>query len=160
MKAYMKNTSPEFAVGEVWDSLEYGSDGKPAYNQDSHRNNLKNWAEESGGVITVFDFTTKGILQAAVEDEWWRMKDSGGNPSGLIGIAAGNAVTFIDNHDTGSTQKIWPFPSDKVMLGYAYILTHPGFPCIVRIMIIYFIRKTNWLVFYSLHNQPLMWNFY
>ncbi|VAI78148.1 unnamed protein product [Triticum turgidum subsp. durum] len=25
---------------------------------------------------------------------------------------------------------MWPFPSDKVMQGYAYILTHPGIPCI------------------------------
>jgi alpha-amylase len=40
-------------------------------------------------------------------------------------------VTFIDNHDTGSTQHMWPFPADKVMQGYAYILTHPGTPMIV-----------------------------
>lgn len=38
--------------------------------------------------------------------------------------------TFIDNHDMGSTQNIWPFPSDKVMQRYAYILTHPGTPSI------------------------------
>nr|AHB20175.1 high pI alpha-amylase [Triticum aestivum] len=25
---------------------------------------------------------------------------------------------------------MWPFPSDRVMQGYAYILTHPGTPCI------------------------------
>jgi hypothetical protein len=25
----------------------------------------------------------------------------------------------------------WPFPSEHVMLGYAYILTHPGVPCIL-----------------------------
>jgi hypothetical protein len=38
--------------------------------------------------------------------------------------------TFVDNHDTGSTQAHWPFPHDKVGQGYAYILTHPGMPCI------------------------------
>lgn len=27
-------------------------------------------------------------------------------------------------------KKLWPFPSDKVMQGYAYILTHPGIPSI------------------------------
>lgn len=27
------------------------------------------------------------------------------------------AVTFIDNHDTGSTQRHWPFPDDKVRHG-------------------------------------------
>jgi hypothetical protein len=26
---------------------------------------------------------------------------------------------------------MWPFPADKVMQGYAYILTHPGTPMIV-----------------------------
>jgi len=38
--------------------------------------------------------------------------------------------TFIDNHDTGSTQAHWPFPHNHVGQGYAYILTHPGMPCI------------------------------
>ncbi|KAG8377616.1 hypothetical protein BUALT_Bualt08G0051500 [Buddleja alternifolia] len=127
-KIYMENSKPDFAVGELWNSLSYGQDGKLEYNQDRHRNELAEWAKNGGGVVTAFDFTTKGILQAAVQGELWRLKDSKGNPPGLIGILPGNAVTFIDNHDTGSTQKIWPFPSDKVSLGYAYILTHPGIP--------------------------------
>ncbi|KAI3821214.1 hypothetical protein L1987_08774 [Smallanthus sonchifolius] len=70
----------------------------------------------------------KFILQAAVEGELWRLIGPNGKPPGLIGILPENAVTFIDNHDTGSTQKISPFPSDKVMQGYSYILTHPGIP--------------------------------
>ncbi|XP_044955558.1 alpha-amylase type B isozyme [Hordeum vulgare subsp. vulgare] len=48
----------------------------------------------------------------------------------MIGWWPAKAVTFVDNHDTGSTQHMWPFPSDRVMQGYAYILTHPGTPCI------------------------------
>ncbi|KAK3123216.1 hypothetical protein QOZ80_8AG0626420 [Eleusine coracana subsp. coracana] len=48
----------------------------------------------------------------------------------MIGLMPEKAVTFIDNHDTGSTQDSWPFPPDMVMQGYAYILTHPGIPCI------------------------------
>ncbi|KZV28895.1 alpha-amylase, partial [Dorcoceras hygrometricum] len=117
-------------VGELWNSLSYGQDGKPDYNQDRHRNELAQWVQNGGGTVTVFDFTTKGILQAAVQGELWRLKDSNGQPSGLIGILPNNAVTFIDNHDTGSTQNIWPFPSDKIMQGYAYILTHPGIPSV------------------------------
>ncbi|GMP44011.1 hypothetical protein CsSME_00013141 [Camellia sinensis var. sinensis] len=130
-KIYMQNTSPDFAVGEYWDSLSYGQDGKPDYNQDQHRNRLVQWVQTGGGSVKAFDFTTKGVLQAAVEGELWRLKDSNGKPPGMIGVLPGNAVTFIDNHDTGSTQKLWPFPSDKVMLGYAYILTHPGTPSVV-----------------------------
>ncbi|KAJ4701759.1 Alpha-amylase [Melia azedarach] len=129
-KIYMEKTLPNFAVGEKWDSLSYGEDGKLDANQDAHRGALKDWIQAAGRVVTAFDFTTKGILQAAVQGELWRLRDPNEKPPGLIGILPKNAVTFIDNHDTGSTQNIWPFPSDKVMLGYAYILTHPGIPSI------------------------------
>ncbi|XP_017216926.1 alpha-amylase [Daucus carota subsp. sativus] len=129
-KVYMENTKPDFAVGEWWDDLAYWKDRELDNNQDKHRNDIAQWIQASGGVVTAFDFTTKGILQKAVKDnELWRMKDSKGNPPGLIGISPGNAVTFIDNHDTLS-QQVWPWPSDKVMLGYVYILTHPGIPSI------------------------------
>lgn len=133
-KIYMENTSPDFAVGEYWSSLAYGQDGKPEYNQDQHRDAIVKWVQEGdgGGALTAFDFTTKGILQAAVEGELWRLIDPNGNPPGLIGVLPASAVTFIDNHDTGSTQNLWPFPSDKVMQGYAYILTHPGIPSLVK----------------------------
>ena len=131
-KLYMGNTRPEFAVGEIWNPLSYGSDGKPNYDQDGHRRELTEWVKAVGGSATAFDFTTKGILQAAlVEGELWRLKDSNGGPPGMIGLMPEKAVTFVDNHDTGSTQKHWPFPSDKVMQGYVYILTHPGIPSIV-----------------------------
>ncbi|PRQ23070.1 putative alpha-amylase [Rosa chinensis] len=41
------------------------------------------------------------------------LKNSKGGPPGLIGISPCNSVTFIDNHDTGSTQSECPFPADK-----------------------------------------------
>ncbi|KAF8405027.1 hypothetical protein HHK36_009923 [Tetracentron sinense] len=129
-KFYMEQTRPNFAVGEIWNPLAYGQDGKPEYNQDAHRHELVEWVHAAGGDVTAFDFTTKGILQAAIEGELWRMKDSSGGPPGMVGLLSGNAVTFIDNHDTGSTQQHWRFPSDKVMQGYVYILTHPGIPSI------------------------------
>ncbi|XP_030460571.1 alpha-amylase-like [Syzygium oleosum] len=129
-KIYMNQTSPNFAVGEKSDPLSYGQDGKVNPDQDAHRRALADWVNAAGGAVMAFDFTTKGILQAAVEGELWRLQDSNGMPPGLIGLQAGSAVTFIDNHNTGSTQKSWPFPSEKVMQGYAYILTHPGVPSI------------------------------
>lgn len=124
----------QFAVGEVWTSLRYGHDGTLEYNQDSHRQELVNWIHATGGASTVFDFTTKGILQEAVKDQFWRLKDGNGKPPGLIGYWQEKAVTFIDNHDTGSTQKEWPFPDNKVMQGYAYIRTHPGTPSVVSFL--------------------------
>ncbi|GMN35164.1 hypothetical protein TIFTF001_005128 [Ficus carica] len=128
-KIYMERTKPEFAVGEKWDSLAYAPDGKPEANQDAHRGALASWVDAAGGSVNAFDFTTKGILQAAVQGELWRLRDSNGKPPGLIGLKPENGVTFIDNHDTWS-QNLWPFPREKVMLGYVYILTHPGTPTI------------------------------
>lgn len=124
---YCKNSEPAWAVGELWCDMMY-EDGVLAYNQDKHRQDLCNWIHATGEACAAFDFTTKGVLQAAVKNEYWRLRDSSGKPPGLLGWMPSHAVTFIDNHDTGSTQRHWPFPSEKVLEGYAYILTHPGIP--------------------------------
>ncbi|CAD6245496.1 unnamed protein product [Miscanthus lutarioriparius] len=129
-KAYVDRTRPSFVVAEIWSSLSYDGDGKPKHNQDGDRQELVDWANSVGGPAAAFDFTTKGVLQAAVQGELWRMRDGNGKAPGMIGWLPEKAVTFIDNHDTGSTQNSWPFPRDKVMQGYAYILTHPGIPSI------------------------------
>ena len=54
-----------------------------------------------------------------------------GRPPGVIGLWPSRAVTFIDNHDTGSTLQHWPFPAEHVGEGYCYLLTHPGTPCVL-----------------------------
>lgn len=126
---YHDKTSPAFAVGEVWDDFDSG-------NPDAHRQKLCDWLDSMGGRSSVFDFTTKALLQQAVSSsEYWRLGDRQGKPSGLIGWWPAKAVTFLDNHDTGAStggpgQNLWPFPGDKIMQGYAYILTHPGVPCL------------------------------
>jgi alpha-amylase len=126
---YDQKTSPAFSVGELWTDMSFhGSHLNP--NQDAHRQKLCDWLNGAGTKATIFDFTTKGILQVAVMGEYWRLKDEKGKASGLIGWWPERAVTFIDNHDTGSQQSHWPFPGEKVMQGYAYILTHPGVPCV------------------------------
>jgi alpha-amylase len=127
---YDQNTAPVFSVGELWTNMDFqGSYLKP--DQNNHRQELCNWIDKNTSpVACVFDFTTKGILQVAVNGEYWRLKDSEGKPAGLIGWWPQRAVTFLDNHDTGSQQSHWPFPDKCVMQGYAYILTHPGVPCI------------------------------
>ncbi|KAF3790198.1 Alpha-amylase [Nymphaea thermarum] len=51
------------------------------------------------------------------EEELEELKDPHGRPSGLIRISLEKAVTFVDNHDTGLTQKYWPFPYDKISNG-------------------------------------------
>jgi hypothetical protein len=114
IKEYNDATSPYFSVGELW---------------DGNRQNVMNWINGTQGSSTAFDFPLKYVLHRAVEGGYWELNDNG-NPPGLIGWWPSRSVTFIDNHDTGSTQAYSPFPSNRVMLGYAYILTHPGYPMI------------------------------
>ncbi|MEO1448430.1 MAG: starch-binding protein, partial [Bacteroidota bacterium] len=121
-KIYNDATSAYFSVGELWDNLDLN-------NTDPHRQQIISWIDATQGSSHAFDFTTKGILQQAVNGELWRLSYSGVAP-GVIGWYPSRAVTFVDNHDTGSTQNYWPFPGDKVMQGYAYILTHPGVPSV------------------------------
>eukprot|EP01025_Chloroclados_australasicus_P036479 TRINITY_DN3719_c0_g3_i1.p1 TRINITY_DN3719_c0_g3~~TRINITY_DN3719_c0_g3_i1.p1 ORF type:complete len:698 (-),score=116.69 TRINITY_DN3719_c0_g3_i1:415-2508(-) len=129
-KMYVDATVPSMAFGEYWDTMEY-SDSVLKYNQDNHRQRTVDWIDTAGGTVAAFDFTTKGILQEAVSrNERWRLVDSQGRPSGLIGMWPSRSITFIENHDTGSTLQHWPFPWDKLHEGYAYILTHPGTPCV------------------------------
>lgn len=129
-KIYIEESRPNFAVGEYWTSMNY--DGTYLLpDQNAHRQELCDWVDGTQGIARTFDFTTKGILQVACRDgDYWRLKDKDGKAGGLIGWWPSRAVTFIDNHDTGSTQNHWPFPGDKVIQGYAYVLTHPGTPCI------------------------------
>ncbi|WP_224365186.1 alpha-amylase C-terminal beta-sheet domain-containing protein [Hyalangium versicolor] len=134
---YNTRTTPYFSVGELWTDLDLN-------NPNPHRQLLMNWIDATGGKSAAFDFTTKGLLQQAVQTgEFWRLKDSAGAPAGAIGWWAAKSVTFIDNHDTGPSypsggQNHWPFPGDKVLQGYAYILTHPGIPSV------YWVHYFDW----------------
>jgi len=130
VKQFVDGSGVDFAVGEYWTSMNYdGSYMLP--DQNSHRQKLCDWIDATEGSARVFDFTTKGLLQEACRTgEFWRLRDGQGKAAGLIGWWPDRACTFIDNHDTGSSQAHWPFPGDKVLQGYAYIMTHPGAPTI------------------------------
>ncbi|VFQ91977.1 unnamed protein product [Cuscuta campestris] len=129
VKEYIEVSNPAFAIGEYWDSLAYEG-GNLCYNQDAHRQRIVNWINATGGTSSAFDVTTKGILHSALHNQYWRLIDPQGKPSGVMGWWPSRAVTFLENHDTGSTQGHWPFPRDKLTQGYAYVLTHPGTPVI------------------------------
>ncbi|ONK64720.1 uncharacterized protein A4U43_C07F29170 [Asparagus officinalis] len=129
VKEYIEASNPAFAIGEYWDSLAYEG-GNLCYNQDAHRQRIVNWINATGGTSSAFDVTTKGILHSALHNQYWRLIDPQGKPTGVMGWWPSRAVTFLENHDTGSTQGHWPFPRDKLAQGYAYILTHSGTPVI------------------------------
>ncbi|OVA09069.1 Alpha amylase [Macleaya cordata] len=130
VKDYLDASEPYFSVGEYWDSLSY-TYGEMDHNQDAHRQRIVDWINATNGTSGAFDVTTKGILHAALDRcEYWRLSDQKGKPPGVVGWWPSRAVTFIENHDTGSTQGHWRFPGGKEMQGYAYILTHPGTPAV------------------------------
>ncbi|XP_027362029.1 alpha-amylase 3, chloroplastic-like [Abrus precatorius] len=130
VKDYVEASEPYFAVGEFWDSLSY-TDGEMDHNQDAHRQRIVDWISATNGTAGAFDVTTKGILHSALERcEYWRLLDPAGKPPGIVGWWPSRAITFVENHDTGSTQGHWRFPCGKEMQGYAYILTHPGTPSV------------------------------
>jgi len=129
----LRNPGKDFCVAEYWvDAAWSGSYFE--YNQDGMRQGLCDWMDQVGdGLSATFDFPTKAILQEAIKNvEYDRLRDKDNKPAGLIGWWPDRAVTFIDNHDTGSSQQHWPFPggAEKTLQGYSYILTHPGIPCI------------------------------
>ncbi|KAK9908484.1 hypothetical protein WJX75_008568 [Coccomyxa subellipsoidea] len=130
VRDYMLSSSPTFVVGEFWDSLSYNG-GIPEHNQDRHRQQIIDWINAAEGTGTAFDVTTKGIMHAVFErGEYWRLRDSSGKPPGVMGWWPSRSVTFLENHDTGSTQGHWRFPSSGLEQGYCYLLTHAGTPCI------------------------------
>lgn len=76
------------------------------FDQDEARQKLCDWLDKAGGVC-LFDFVTKGVLNEVFEKtQFWRLKDKDGKNPGLVGWWPSRAVTFIDNHDTG-TYGLW-----------------------------------------------------
>lgn len=124
---YAQATQPDFCVGELWVDLDYND-------VDENRQQLMDYIDATGGVCGAFDFTTKGLLNEALENSDYGVLSHDGLLAGGIGWWPSKMVTFVDNHDTGSEetcdagQNQWPVPCDAVMQGYAYILTHPGIP--------------------------------
>ena len=111
---YITASSPYASVGEYWD----GDVSK-----------LKNWISGTGSKSAAFDFTLyyNALSPAFNSGNYGALT---GNPglAGQFGYAD-KAVTFVDNHDTfvkpGSFTN-----NDNIMKAYAYILTHPGMPCV------------------------------
>lgn len=137
---YNRDTLAEFSVGEHWPTGGF-SDSNP----DAWGNTIKNWVqstEEDGGTRSrAFDFALKGIMNTVFGFGYIKdgniHNEPGNNNYGLLADQASlmksqpnDAVTFVDNHDTGSTQKHWFLDPADVGTAYSFILTHPGFPCV------------------------------
>ena len=127
---YNDQTQPTFSVSELTDATTSGLVDwiNRSYGQPDDDNGRPN---RTGGKSAVFDFSTRAILKnALVENEFSLLKTQEGKCPGLMGIWPAMAVTFLDNHDTETANHDYPFPGKTVIQGYAYLLTHPGKPCI------------------------------
>jgi galactose oxidase len=105
----------KFAVGEFFD-------GNPAL--------VNGWIFNPLGMkgrVSAFDFPLKFQLNGMCNNPG-RFDMASLDHAGLAGVSPLNAVTFIENHDTdlNGSQRI---VINKV-LGYAYILTSEGYPCV------------------------------
>ncbi len=123
---YNKASDPVFTVGEVY---------------DGNRQVVANWidgTDDSPGkanASSAFDFPTKFNLITAIENERYEILNDNGKPSGLIGWWPAKAVTFVENHDTSPRDPNFianatPEYKAERLMAYAYILTHPGVPCV------------------------------
>jgi len=114
------NGSQRFVVGEYW-----GADVR-----------IKEWVNglaAQGADGDAFDFPLKSSLTGMCNgDATFDMR--GLNHAGMVRNNNGNSlpgtsiVTWIENHDTGKEHDKWITKDWK--MGYAYILTHEGRPCI------------------------------
>jgi alpha-amylase len=102
----------KFAVGEYFD-------GNP--------DTLNWWVWNSGmnGRCATFDFGVRFALAAMCNNAGhWNMAQL--DRLGYAGRDPAHAVTFVENHDTDlNFPTIW-----NKLLGYAYILTSEGYPCV------------------------------
>ena len=141
---YNAGSSAQFSVGEYWPTADYNASSPSLWG-----NEIKNWIasteEESGQKSRAFDFALKGAMNSVFGCTWREGKypnytSGGSSGSGNYALLAdesnlyisqpSDAVTFIDNHDTGSNQGHWELNRNKIGAGYALILTHPGVPCV------------------------------
>jgi hypothetical protein len=110
-----KSMSQKFAVGEFFD-------GNPVL--------VNGWVfnpSGMGGRSSAFDFPLKFVLNGMCNNAGrFNMADL--DHVGLTGISPIKSVTFVENHDTDTN------PGQGIvfnkMMGYAYILTSEGYPCV------------------------------
>lgn len=130
-KLYNDASSPYMSVGEVW----WDFSGANLFGISQF---LDKWVNSTTGSSYAFDFATKIALAEVFRNggtNYGLLKTSAGKPMGFIGINPAKAVTFVENHDTWRSEiNEYNYfaigDGSKHIQSYAYILTHPGVPCI------------------------------
>lgn len=117
--SYIADSQPYYSVGEYW---------------DSNLSLVKGWIDGTNAaganISGSFDFPLYYTLGNVLSTNNFSSLNNFGSMAGLAGQFgySEKAVTFVDNHDS--------FALGSAILGtnipkaYAYILTHPGIPCV------------------------------
>jgi len=116
---YNAASDPYLSVGEFW--------------ENSDRQQVVDWINATGAQSMAFDFPTRSLLRDAIQQQqFWKLKTIDGQPTGVIGWWPSMSVTFVENHDTEPDRGDGNnFGNDtQVLQAYAYLLTHPGIPCV------------------------------
>ncbi len=133
---YNKNTSAGFSVGEYWPTA-----GFDPLNTAPWSTSINAWvtqtAENAGQSSRVFDFVLKGNFNYAfgyadatpANKDLWDMSRLA-HTNNIFRSNPNDAVTFVDNHDTGSSQHHWELDPADVAIANVFILTHPGYPSV------------------------------
>lgn len=137
---YNAMADTEFSVGELW---------------VDNNNLVPIWIKNTGDCIEnvtsmpsrAFDFATKNALNNVFggrNNNNYKELESSLYTTPIANKSFGSlassellfrkmpayAVTFVDNHDTGSTQSMHALDRNDLGAAYAFILTHPGIPCV------------------------------
>jgi alpha-amylase len=124
----VKGLAVDFLRGWLTSKAMAGKFGAGEY-YDGNPDTLNWWVWQSGmsGRCCAFDFALHFVVRAMCNNtSQWDMSQL--DHAGLAGISPMQAVTFVENPDTdtdGYTGVTW-----NKMLGYAYILTSEGYPCV------------------------------
>jgi alpha-amylase len=101
--------------------------GKFAFGEyfDGNLSKVRRWVAAMNGRCSAFDFPLRYQLKAMCTGGGF-FDMSSLDHSGLAGVDPFHAVTFVENHDTDIHDPV----TQNKMLGYAYILTSEGYPCV------------------------------
>ena len=122
-KLYNEYSTPQFSVGECWDSS----------------NTIKDWIDSTAKTSAAFDFQFRYTVRNAINSQDWRNlgnQNDGNWPLVSSDYYSGSyrqyAVTFVENHDTqyrSATEQLDPIRKDTLAAN-AYLLAMPGTPCV------------------------------
>ncbi len=115
-RSYVARSKNVFSVAEYWHG-------------DSRV--LQNYINATSGQMCVFDFSLYYILKRCIATDTY--SEITPNLCGVIGVDSLRAVTFVENHDTAhldSPTNENTGSSSQILSAYAFILTHPGNPCL------------------------------